>query len=65
MDSTKIAPGHIRATLSICILVHLGREMSMHYFSSLGWVGVVYIKSGLGHVMLNMCLCIRWDLWVT
>jgi hypothetical protein len=29
----------------LCILVHLGREMSTHYFSCLGGPGAVSIKS--------------------
>jgi hypothetical protein len=22
------------------------------------------VESAMGHVMLNLCFCIRWDMWV-
>jgi hypothetical protein len=34
----------------------------MHYFSCSGRPGAVSIKSMMGHVTLNLCFYIRWDL---
>jgi hypothetical protein len=34
-------------------------------FFMLSGTGVDLIKSALGHITLNLCFCIRWDLWVT
>jgi hypothetical protein len=44
--------------------VRSGCERSTHYFSSSGVPRAVSIKSAPEHVMLNLCFCIRWDLWV-
>jgi hypothetical protein len=35
-----------------------------HYFLCSGWTGAVSIKSASGHVTLNLCFCIKWDLLV-
>jgi hypothetical protein len=71
----KNLAGHVTPTLyfsnwwdmwvTLCILVHPGREASMHYFLCSAGHGVVYIKSTLGHVMPNLCFSIRWDIWDT
>jgi hypothetical protein len=42
-----------------------GCEASGHYFSRSGGPGAVSIKSASGHLTLNLCFCIHWDLWVT
>jgi hypothetical protein len=34
-------------------------------FFKVSWAGTDLIKSASGHVMLNLCFCIRWELWVT
>jgi hypothetical protein len=39
--------------------------MLMHSFSCSGGTGTDLTQSAQGHVMPNMCFCIRWDLWVT
>jgi hypothetical protein len=39
--------------------------MLTHYISFSGGPSAVSIKSAVGHVMLNMCFYIWWDLWVT
>jgi hypothetical protein len=39
-----------------------GRDMSTNYFSCSGGPGVVSIKCVLGHIMLNLCICILRDL---
>jgi hypothetical protein len=44
--------------------VRSGCERSIHYFSSSGVPRAVSIKSVSGHVTLNLCFCIRWDLRV-
>jgi hypothetical protein len=36
--------------------------MLTHYFSCSGGPGAIFIKSSMGHVMSNLCFCIRWDL---
>jgi hypothetical protein len=36
----------------------------VHYFLCSGWTGAVSIKSASGHVTLNLCFCIKWDLLV-
>jgi hypothetical protein len=45
-----------------CIAVHPGRETSMHYLSSTGGLGAVFIKSTSGQITLNLYFCIRWNL---
>jgi hypothetical protein len=75
MDSTKSAAGRITLNLCFssqwnlrvmqCIPVRLGHEISMHYFSCMGGLGVVSIKIRSGHVTLKLCCCIKWNLWVT
>jgi hypothetical protein len=42
-----------------------GHKISEHYFSCLGGLDAVSIKSVSGHVTLNLYFCIRWDLQVT
>jgi hypothetical protein len=42
-----------------------GRETWTHYFSFLGGLSAVSIKSPPGHVTENLYFCICWDLWVT
>jgi hypothetical protein len=42
-----------------------GHEMSVHYFSCSGGTSAVSIKSTSGHVMSNLCFCIRWKMQVT
>jgi hypothetical protein len=37
----------------------------MRYFTFSGGTGIDSTKSALGHVMPNLCFCIRWDLRVT
>jgi hypothetical protein len=65
----KNTPGHVTPNFCFCIqwdlpvtkciLVSLGHEMLMHYFSCSGGTGVVSIKSAPRHVTLNLCFCIR------
>jgi hypothetical protein len=38
-----------------CILVHLGCNKSMYYFSCLGGTGTGSTKSASGHVTPNLC----------
>jgi hypothetical protein len=64
MGFPKTAPRHVTLNLCFyirwdlwvmwCIMVHPGREMSMHYFSCLDAPGAVSIKSAPGHVTPNM-----------
>jgi hypothetical protein len=49
----------------IGIAEHLEHETSMHYFCCSGGTDTNSIKNALGHIMSNLCFCIRWDLWVT
>jgi hypothetical protein len=44
--------------------VRPGSEWPTHYFSSSGGTGTDLTKSALGHIMLNLCFRIWWDLWV-
>jgi hypothetical protein len=44
--------------------VRPGHETSTQYFSFSGGPSAVCIKSALGHVTVNLCFCIRWDLRV-
>jgi hypothetical protein len=53
----------LRVTLSI--LVRSRRETSTHYFSYTSCPGAVSCECVRGHVALNLCFCIRWDLRVT
>jgi hypothetical protein len=46
-------------------LVHPGHETATQYFSCLGGTNMDSTKNALGHIMLNTCFCIRWDLRVT
>jgi hypothetical protein len=39
----------------------IGPWISTHYVSCLGWPGAVYIKSMPGHVMPDLCFCVRWN----
>jgi hypothetical protein len=41
-----------------------GRETTTHYFSCLGGPGADSTKIVSGHVTLNLCFYIWWDLWV-
>jgi hypothetical protein len=34
-------------------------------FSCSGWPGASSFKSMSGHITLNLCFCILWDMWVT
>jgi hypothetical protein len=46
-------------------VLHPGHEILKHYFSCSSETNIDSIKSALGHVTLNLCFCILWDLWVT
>jgi hypothetical protein len=37
-----------------------GHEILTHYFPCSGGTGTDPINSSLGHVMPNLCFCIRW-----
>jgi hypothetical protein len=37
----------------------------VHYFSCSGGSSAIFIKSTMGHVTVNLCFCIRWDMWDT
>jgi hypothetical protein len=45
-------------------LVCLRRKISMHYFSYSGGPSAELTKAASGHGTLNLCFCIRCDLWV-
>jgi hypothetical protein len=47
-----------------CVMVCSGCKTSMHYFSCLNGSGAGPTKSTMGHVVLNLCFCIQWDLWI-
>jgi hypothetical protein len=47
------------------LVVHLGHETSMHYFTCSGGTGSDCTKSTSGHVMLHLCFCNLCDLWAT
>jgi hypothetical protein len=52
---------------SVGHVVHFGtsgRESLTHYFLCSGGTGTDLTKSISGHVMPNLCFCIRWDLRV-
>jgi hypothetical protein len=49
---------------TLCLPVRPGRETLMYYFSCSGGTGSASTKSVVGHIMMNLCFCIRWDLWV-
>jgi hypothetical protein len=38
------------------------RETWSHYFSCWGGTGMYSTESAIGHVMPNLCFCIRWDM---
>jgi hypothetical protein len=61
-------PAFLRPMRSVGQVVHSamsGRETFTHYFWCSGGLGAVFLKSVSGHVTLNLCFCIRWDLRIT
>jgi hypothetical protein len=42
-----------------------GHKTSTHYFSCSGGTSTDSRKNLLGHVTMNNCFCMQWDLWVT
>jgi hypothetical protein len=48
-----------------CITVGPGHETSTHYFSCSGGTSTDLTKTVPGHIKLNLCFCIQWDVWVT
>jgi hypothetical protein len=74
-DPTNSAPGDVTPNLyfyswwdlrvTLCVLVHLGRETSMHYFACSGGPRADPTESVLRHITLNLSFCIHWDLHVT
>jgi hypothetical protein len=49
-------------------VVHLGASRPRNIdalFFMLGWDRYRFDKNTPGHIMMNLCFCIWWDLWVT
>jgi hypothetical protein len=46
-------------------VVHSGCKTVTHYFSYSGGTSAQSTKNASGHVTLNLCFCIRWDLRIT
>jgi hypothetical protein len=71
-DKKSIVTGYVELLFlhlvgSVGHVVHFvtsGRESLMHYFLCSGGTGTDLTKSISGHIMPNLCFCIRWDLRV-